>query len=107
VEPPEVVPTACSPADERDTAGQAGAAFHEREEGDIILSPGTFGLIAGARRGHAAATLLAPGIMTRTATNHALDGGRPLMGDFAGIDGIRPDVLKYSGRVSPSQLKRP
>ena len=72
--------------------------FMNAKKGDIILSPGNGGLIAAVL---AAVTPPQPfshsGIMTRNRDEitHSTAAEDRLTGDFAGSDGIRPDVLKY------------
>ena len=72
--------------------------FMNAKKGDIILSPGNGGLIAAVL---AAVTPPQPfshsGIMTRNRDEitHSTAAEDRITGDFAGSDGIRPDVLKY------------
>ena len=96
---PDVVPDGmfCLPTSETQQV-MLEPRFMNAKKGDIILSPGNGGLIAAVL---AAVTPPQPfshsGIMTRNRDEitHSTAAEDRLTGDFAGSDGIRPDVLKY------------
>ena len=96
---PDVVPDGmfCLPTSETRQV-MLEPRFMNAKKGDIILSPGNGGLIAAVL---AAVTPPQPfshsGIMTRNRDEitHSTAAEDRLTGDFAGSDGIRPDVLKY------------
>jgi hypothetical protein len=96
---PDVVPDGmfCLPTSETRQV-KLPPRFMNAKKGDIILSPGNGGLIAAVL---AAVTPPQPfshsGIMTRNRDEitHSTAAEDRITGDFAGSDGIRPDVLKY------------
>jgi hypothetical protein len=96
---PEVIPDGmfCLPTSETRKV-KLPPRFMNAKKGDIVLSPGDGGLIADVL---AAVTPPQPfshsGIMTRNRDEitHSTAADHRIMGDFAGTDGIRPDVLKY------------
>jgi hypothetical protein len=97
---PDVVPTGlfCMPTAEKETVLMP-PRFMNARKGDIVLSPGTGGLIAELMAAVSPPQFYShSGIMTRNRdeiTHSTAAESRITDPTFTGGDGIRPDVLKY------------